>query len=418
MDTEALSFVRVPLSITSSLGILSIAGWYEVILEFSIVLILLSATIFFVAAFYFYTFRTKQNPTVSISYLGFWTLLPLGVLAFIGKATKYGEWDAWMTWNLHAKYLNGLGGWPNELVEAVPHSDYPMFLSSLVALGFRYLGESNFAVPFLIAVLVLFLIYFTWFNVFQKAKYGWVAFLGIILFIFDSEFTYRLCSQYPDSFLALTILLTTILIHRSPKKPVDFISIGFISALAGWIKNEGLVFYSVTFIVIIILLWKNLSMIKWFLIGSLIPILVIVHFKLNYAPANDLVNLETGRDFSNFINPKVYLQIIKFWAQLILTSFPILLVVTFFFLKLKPHKSIYVPLILFLGLTIGYFLAYLLSPYNLEWHLRTSMSRLIHHAYPSLLYLFLFSIATKTSPKEWKVMKKIKWLQPKEKPTV
>jgi hypothetical protein len=49
-------------------------------------------------------------------------------------------------------------------------------------------------------------------------------------------------------------------------------------------------------------------------------------------------------------------------------------------------------LMLFLQLA-GYFLIYVLTPHNIEWHLRTSLYRLLVHVFPSFLFLLFASVS-------------------------
>jgi hypothetical protein len=41
---------------------------------------------------------------------------------------------------------------------------------------------------------------------------------------------------------------------------------------------------------------------------------------------------------------------------------------------------------------MGYFAVYILTPHDLDWHLRTSLSRLIMHLYPSALLLYFTAL--------------------------
>jgi hypothetical protein len=39
----------------------------------------------------------------------------------------------------------------------------------------------------------------------------------------------------------------------------------------------------------------------------------------------------------------------------------------------------------------GYFMIYILTPHDLEWHIRTSLYRLIIHVFPSFLLIFFLA---------------------------
>jgi hypothetical protein len=49
------------------------------------------------------------------------------------------------------------------------------------------------------------------------------------------------------------------------------------------------------------------------------------------------------------------------------------------------------PVITIVLLLSAYFVVYLLTPYDLNWHLSTSLYRLLQHVYPALVYVLLLS---------------------------
>src|SRR4028118_2044434 len=75
-----------------------------------------------------------------------------GAAALLGR--RYGDFDAALIWNLHARHLAQPGHW-RALYEsgASGNAAYPFGLPALVALGWRMLGSFSPVVPFLIAVL-------------------------------------------------------------------------------------------------------------------------------------------------------------------------------------------------------------------------------------------------------------------------
>jgi hypothetical protein len=53
------------------------------------------------------------------------------------------------------------------------------------------------------------------------------------------------------------------------------------------------------------------------------------------------------------------------------------------------NRKTLAPLVTLLGLLLcGYFFLFLISPYNLKWHLNSSLYRLVIHVWPSFVYLF------------------------------
>ena len=51
--------------------------------------------------------------------------------------------------------------------------------------------------------------------------------------------------------------------------------------------------------------------------------------------------------------------------------------------------------VLALGLTLaGYFAVYLITPYDIHWHLRSSLNRLFLQVWPSAIFLFFLAVRT------------------------
>lgn len=67
----------------------------------------------------------------------------------------------------------------------------------------------------------------------------------------------------------------------------------------------------------------------------------------------------------------------------------IMVIFAIFFLKKGHARSSFLTLVL---LVLGYIFVYLITPYDLSWHLATSLTRLLYHVYPSVIFLILISV--------------------------
>ena len=80
--------------------------------------------------------------------------LALAAFLFLSWTRPHGDWDAWKTWNLKARFLHcGTPLWKSmfrpELETSLP--DYPLLLPGAVARLWSALGEESTAVPIAIA---------------------------------------------------------------------------------------------------------------------------------------------------------------------------------------------------------------------------------------------------------------------------
>ena len=102
------------------------------------------------------------------------------------------------------------------------------------------------------------------------------------------------------------------------------------------------------------------------------------------------------------LDPSRYWIILKWYAKEFLrfgrwlVPAPLLMLVYYFFTRRKTrtdHDSSDRASILALSLTLaGYFAIYLITPYDLYWHLRFSLSRLFLQLWPSVIFLFFIAV--------------------------
>jgi hypothetical protein len=139
------------------------------------------------------------------------------------------------------------------------------------------------------------------------------------------------------------------------------------------------------------------------LLLPIIPtLLLIAYFKHFVAPAGDLFS-DPPTMLHKFLDPTRYWIILKWLTKefflfghwlLVPTS---LLMLAYHFVARKdtlsgPESSDRAS-ILALALTLaGYFAIYLITPYDLYWHLRFSLSRLFLQLWPSAIFLFFLSV--------------------------
>jgi hypothetical protein len=195
--------------------------------------------------------------------------------------------------------------------------------------------------------------------------------------------------------------------HNSDGKPSHskgllFIS-GFMAGLAGWTKNEGMLFITVSVVILffVFVRTKSLRSFIYFGLGLAFPVLVILYFK-SITPAGDLFSGSLADILARITDPTRYLLILKSLGSEFLSfggwPLPLLLFIVplFFIFGFKPEAEIKGPfrvlsIILALQL-LGYLAIYLITPHDLSWQLGTAFDRNVLQIFPSFLFLFFISL--------------------------
>jgi len=366
------------------------------------------------------------------------------LLALAGFVTHYlsrphGHWDAWMNWNLRARFLF-LGGadWRDGFSSAVASSqpDYPLLVQASVARLWAF-GQTE-ATPTLAGALVAavftFSTPFVLLSVFACAgRWGRGLVAGILAIgarLYLDEGVGQ-CADVPLSFFMLATLAWCVphsLRSRFEDKPSDVIPAeagiqegestpapldsrlrgndeseifraghavfpaGIFCALAAWTKNEGMVFALCTAAVLFAFMWKTAGVKQaakscgLFAIAALPVALVVVLFKLRIAPVNEIVARQGGEQLlQQFLTPSRYWltfsAIIKHIAIFGRGLLP--LAVGYFFLCRSVRFN---PALIVVILTLCcYFMVYIATPLELAWHLNTSLDRLLVQLWPVFL---------------------------------
>lgn len=317
-----------------------------------------------------------------------WSIMILiSSIVFTLHHQKWGGWDAWSIWNLHAKFLYDSTHWQNMFSPILEwtHADYPLLLPAIHAMIWTGLGNitplATAATALLIFISINTLIYDTIKN------YTYVAIIVLLSMILGYDFVNIAASEYADSFVSLTFLITIILLYEKPQHYILFS--GIYCGIALSLKNEGLVFFTMVLLYLITTSAFKAKTIFSFLMGSLPFLLIVVGYKYFWAPSNDIIAGQSISTMDRILSPIRYFHIIRFGLETLFTKYYMLLLVimvSYRFRKTLPREVWIIYFILFAYLAI-----YLVTPKDLIWHLSTSMKRLFHHLYPSYLYLILVS---------------------------
>jgi hypothetical protein len=367
----------------------------------------------------------SPKPSVkSITEISFFCVIGIELTrVFFRALTKPMEaYDAVAIWGLKAKAIYLSQSLPISFLQdkdyRIFHPDYPLFAPLVESYVYTFLGHFNDFVSklifpfFFMASLVVFYsalrrihlnrlesLVFTFFlssipHFTAHATNGYVD--VVVAFYFSSGFLYMYLWILNDNFVFL-------------------ITSAALTALAGLTKNEGVVLCLVNFVTLGVALFhrrhRYTDRTAWSYVVSYIVILCVVLcpwflFRASLDLTNDVINKETilaGWKWENLkrIKPILYQYQAQFFGP---KNWNIVWVLFFGTIITRPKRLMtgdfrYIMLPLTLVLS-AYSTVYLIMPFDVEWHLRTSVSRLFLHFLPLIVFFLARSYLEerKTNP--------------------
>lgn len=342
-------------------------------------------------------------------------------------AHRHGDgWDAFAIWNLHARFLfRGGPHWRDGFSSLIPwsHPDYPLLLPAAVAHFWSYLGHDAPAVPAIIGLVFTFSTVGLLFSTLSILRGRMQAMLGGIALLATPSFIELGTWQYADVPLSFFFLATVALLCLHDDHVGDGFSqgspgllalAGLAASFAAWTKNEGVLFLCAIVLVRYLLIRRDsrrrvpderAPSVREIapLLGSILPIFVlIVYFKHFVAPPGDLFS-DPKTMLHKLLDPVRYWAIVQWYAKeflrfghWLLVPATLLMLGYYFTVGQETRTSSSLALrscVLALALTVaGYFAVYLVTPYDIYWHLRFSLSRLFLQLWPSSIFLFFLAV--------------------------
>ena len=347
----------------------------------------------------------------------------------------HGRWDAWLIWNMHARFLyRGGGNWREAFASGLDwsHWDYPLLLPLSIARGWQYSGVEDTVLPavmgFVFAVLTLGLLLCA-----LALLKGWVqGTLAAMVLMGTPFFVLMGASQFADVPLAFYLLATLVLLllqGRSPNVRTGILLLAGLSAgIAAWTKNEGILFLPVAAASLLAATafaggWRQaFRRAGAFLAGALPALLIVLYFKLRLAPAGDLAAglgpaalserlfdwsryTEIARAF--FVTGLSFTQgliDIRVGMQLNPGAVNILLLTAYLLfagirVEGRDRTGLLQTGAILLLMMAGYFFVYVTTPQELSWHLATSLNRLFLQLWPgAILVCFMMAGTPEETP--------------------
>ncbi len=340
----------------------------------------------------------------------------------------HGRWDAWLIWNMHARFLFRSGpGWREAFASGQDwsHWDYPLMLPLSIVRGWSYAGMEEGIFPAVMGLLFTALVLGLLLAALVLLRGRTQGCLAAMVLMGTPFFITMGASQFADVPLAFFILASMVMLFTAARSDGSaagpLVLAGLAAGLAAWTKNEGLLFALVASGSLLGITaktsgWRRaLERTAEFLAGALPVLIIVLIFKLRIAPANDLVagfgwaalgeklfdihrHVQIAKAF--FVTALSFTQgLFDVRTGMGLNPGPVNLLVVAAYLLLvgirieRTDRTALVQGATVLMLMLaGYFLVYVLTPLDLTYHLMTSLNRLFIQLWPGIL-LTLFMIA-------------------------
>ena len=344
-----------------------------------------------------------------------WLLLPLAAAGFAlfladfqaaSAANPQGEWDALSIWNLRAQFMAGgpetwrravsseLGG----NMAGSAHPGYPLFLSGFIALQFAAGADaSSTTIPIVTSLLFSFAALLLLGAGLASRKSVALGAMGWLILLCSEVFASQAASQYSDLLEGLAFLAALILLDRAAdSSPKLLFAAGLALGLAAWAKNEGLPFALAG---LAVAGWCFRSGAVWALLGSAPGLLATAVLKLFIAQGRESVFPSTvgevlaklampGRWWQAFLGfGKAVVDAGDPWAHPVILGAALALVLRFVPApERRKQWLLWIPLAATVAAEYG---LYLVTTADMDWHISTSVERLLAQLWPPLIWLVL-----------------------------
>jgi hypothetical protein len=359
--------------------------------------------------------RPAQTAMLALSGLVF--LVSLSSTASYILRRRQGDWDAWMMFNRAARFVyrdqsNWLQSFSRQM-DPIFHADYPLFLAMNIASGWDTLGSETPHVPMIQSALFAVACAGLFVSALASTKSVGQAALGLIVLWGTPAVVNEGARELADLplayfFLAIAILIYLYSLHR---KPGLLVLAGITAGLGAWTKNEGSVFVIAAGLAIAIAFlrerpWRPLL---HYTAGLVLPLALTLYFKLFLAPPSDVLSNGRAQSIAQALDIPRHLEILRYFAGQLLTfggwsllGLPIgmfALLLVYWLLVHTPRSSLNRPMVMATATMLaiqmlGYYAVYVITPYDLTWHLTTSVERVFLQIFPLAAFFILLACRT------------------------
>ncbi len=376
------------------LGFVSMAYYLSLLPGLPFVVIVL-----LVAAFGYLSYRwiskniTTQEPVIMSRAHTNWSyaVLLAGVIVVTNKTwyleTKYGYWDSWTVWNYHARFLQYPEYWKRLFyIDLLYHPDYPLYLPGTIAFFRRLTCINSAIIPFTFSYMVALLVPVSIFLALYRKNLP-VATLVFMLIATDDFYLERGVAHYADVPLGLLFLFALICLEQVRKQAAVVLLTAALLGCCAWMKNEGIMLAGIFIVFNLRDLFAG-GRWKYFFAGIAFPVLTLIVFKSS-VPATDIIagqSVKTSQFLTDWSRYAITWQYLgdNFNHNYVAIKLGLMVYAVFCFAEKKaPGRE----LVILLCCTLGYCMVYVMTPKGIEWHLQTSMDRVLLQVMPGFMYV-------------------------------
>lgn len=216
-------------------------------------------------------------------------------------------------------------------------------------------------------------------------------------------------ADVPIGLYYLTTIITYCIFHFENEKSLHYIFLaGIMAGLSTWTKNEGILFLIIVILTRFLMRLEHgnlsgfLKELSVFLCGSAPMIILLIFFKIKFAPPNDIIagqnfemTLSRLFDFSRYIEVgKSFILEFYYLVHYYVILIPLFIIFWGFSSSKQNKRAIQNTMNILIFMIVGYFFVYIITPKELNSHLNRSLDRLFLHLFPSAIFLFFMAIAT------------------------
>lgn len=367
--------------------------------------------------------RSRPDGDRLAALIGVMALLAVTAAALWGSAIQaerfpQGQWDAWAVWNLRARFLYRAADGRAALLADPPlsHFDYPLLLPASVARLWAYAGRETTLAPILVAFLFTFAAAALCGSALLVLRGATVAVTASLLVLANSDFLVHGQSQYADVPAGYFLLAAVVLLAwhdrmaRPGARPWALLLAGLAAGLSAWTKHEGLLFVTALLAArgAPALLRRDQARLRteaaWVGAGLALPLAAAVLYRLGTPHANWLLDTQAGPLPDRVLDAsRLRLILEQFGRNLFGFGWGAALAAAglAFLLALPGRAEGSRPLwpLGVIGLaTAGYVLVFLASPFDLRWHLDTTVHRLLCQLWPAAVFALFLAAAPAPPP--------------------
>jgi hypothetical protein len=219
----------------------------------------------------------------------FAVVIACAAVAFIRqqRVSPHGAWDAWAIHNLHARFLSRSTDWRDLFTPVLTwtHPDYPLLVPGFVAGWWKLLNTESTILPaataflFTLGAPVLLAVSLA---LLRDPGQGLLA--GLLL-LSAPHFVTVGAGQFVDVPVGWFLLAASVLLAMDVPAAA-----GLAAAFGAWTKNDGVLLFVALVLGVSLARHWTVQRLRAFALGALIPLTILLWFKLTIAPPNPLVS--------------------------------------------------------------------------------------------------------------------------------